>query len=255
MSEQPYSAQYASNQQGPSGSSDLTVDDFDIQTPKLSPFQLLGEAKSFLGDEFWLYVGISFVAAMVGGLIPLLLVGPMYVGVYLCLSQRYSGKKTEFDKLFKGFEFFMESLIATLVQVAIAFVFIVPLVICFLVALFVVIGNAASQNTEPNPAIVLSVVGVYVFTQMIVAFLVQIPFLYSYQLIAEHKMKGFAAVKASWTAVRRNFFANMWCVLVFGFAMFLGGLLCYVGALLVLPLVYAAYFLMYKQTFVLKSKV
>ena len=65
--------------------------------------------------QYWLFVGMTFVAFFIGSAVPFgILMGPMMCGIYLtCFAQRRR-EPVEFGLLFKGFDFFGPSVIATL---------------------------------------------------------------------------------------------------------------------------------------------
>ena len=85
------------------------------QRVQIAPVRLLNEAVALLGKDYWLFVAISLVGLVISSAVPLLLVGPMMCGIYLCFFQRMRGKRPEFETLFRGFDVFLEGLIATLI--------------------------------------------------------------------------------------------------------------------------------------------
>ena len=67
-------------------------------------------------DRYWLFLGVSLVAMLIGGAVPVVLIGPMMCGLYLCLLAKMRGEQVQFDKLFKGFDYFVPGLVAAAIQ-------------------------------------------------------------------------------------------------------------------------------------------
>src|SRR6185436_7088939 len=75
-----------------------------------------------------------------------ILMGPMLCGVYLCLFARMRGERIGFDLLFRGFEHFVPSLIATLIQMVPMMLVIVPGYVVMSVAIGVGIGLGSGRH-------------------------------------------------------------------------------------------------------------
>src|SRR5580765_3453574 len=79
------------------------------------PVECLEGGFAAIKDQYWLFVAISLVGMLIAGVVPLgILMGPIMCGIYLTLFRHMRGGKIEFSMLFKGFDHFVESLIATL---------------------------------------------------------------------------------------------------------------------------------------------
>jgi uncharacterized membrane protein len=84
------------------------------------PIQLLQRSFELISGEYWLFLGITLVGIVVSSLVPFsILLGPMMVGMFLCFAQRQQTGRTEFATLFKGFDQFVDALVATLIMVAV----------------------------------------------------------------------------------------------------------------------------------------
>ena len=82
------------------------------------PIERLTEAKTMLGDQYWLFVGICLVGILIGSIVPMgIMMGPMMCGMYLCFRYRMNSIQVRFETLFKGFDVFVNSLLATLILV------------------------------------------------------------------------------------------------------------------------------------------
>ena len=92
----------------------------------VEPVECLKQGWALIKNRYWLYVGVTLVGLLIGSVVPLgILMGPMMCGIYLMLLQEMRGRPTEFSTLFKGFDYFIESLIATLIQFIPVFVLLV----------------------------------------------------------------------------------------------------------------------------------
>ena len=108
----------------------------DFKTGVIRPVEIYKESWEMIKDQYWLIFAITLVGMLIGGAVPVILIGPMICGIYLCLFQKVDGQEVKFDLIFKGFEYFMPSLLVS--------VFIVVPVIILLFTVYVpMIGNIA----------------------------------------------------------------------------------------------------------------
>jgi hypothetical protein len=208
---------------------------------------------SLIKSQYWLFLGITAVGILVGSVGPMaILLGPMMCGIYLCLLARMRGEAVSFELLFKGFDYFAQSLIATLIQVVPVMLVLVPF---YLVFFFMFVGNMnrpRRRGAPPDPAEfypLLILMGVLVLVAIVFGALVGALFIFTYPLIVEKRLAALEAVKLSFRAAMANLGGVLGLILlnmVIGFA---GLLLCYVGALLVLPIHYASWAVAYRQVF------
>src|SRR5438477_8491616 len=92
----------------------------------VSPVECLTAGWAVIKDRYWLFLGISLVAMLLGGAVPIVLIGPMMCGLYLCLLAKMRGEPVEFEKLFKGFDYFVPGLVAAAIQTIPIFIVLVP---------------------------------------------------------------------------------------------------------------------------------
>lgn len=174
--------------------------------------------------------------------------GPMMIGIYLCFMHAERGVTVEFSTLFKGFDQFGDALIATLIMIGISLVATIPaMFILFFITLGPVIVMA--DGGEPNPALlILALIGFYGGI-IFVSIAVMMPFLFTFQLMAERKLKAMDCVKLSARAVWQNF----WGVLKFLVTIWLISvvllIMCYVPVFFFMPISFGAMFLLYRQIF------
>src|SRR6185503_13372569 len=84
----------------------------------VQPVECLKAGWNLVSDQYWLFVGMCAVSMIVGSAVPLgILMGPMMCGVYLTCFRKRRGLPIEFGTLFKGFDYFGQSVIAALLHV------------------------------------------------------------------------------------------------------------------------------------------
>jgi uncharacterized membrane protein len=202
-------------------------------------------------NQYWLFVGMTAVGVIVGSVVPLgILMGPMMCGLYLALFQTRRGQPIEFGVLFKGFDYFGDSVIATLIHMIPIVVIFVPSYILFYIGFFVMLTQ--QQGGEPDSGAMLGFFGVFaVFWLFLITVLivVSVVFTFAYPLIVDRRLSGIEAVKLSVKAALGNFWRLLGLLMMTGLMSFVGALFCYVGAFLVMPISFAAIATAYEQVF------
>lgn len=226
--------------------------DIQFRTGVIKPVECLKEGWALIKDQYWLFLGIVFVGVFVGGAVPLVLIGPMMVGIFLCFFRRMRGEPVEFGNLFKGFDYFAQSLIAALIQAIPMVIVIVPLYIIMFV--FMVMSGSRGGRMDPDQSatFAFTFLGFYlVFIVVIitVAVIVSIFFMFTFPLIGDRNLSGVDAVKLSIKAARANFGGVLGLVLICVGLGILGVLCCYVGAFFVMPVSFASYAVAYRRVF------
>lgn len=221
-----------------------------FQRKAVQPVQCIKEAWALIKDQYWLFVGIAAVGMLVGSAVPMgILLGPMMCGLYLCYFKRMHNQPFEFGLLFKGFDYFGPSLVATLLHVVPIIIIIVPAYLLFYVG-FVL--SIAVQGNEPNPAAALGVMAMFVvfyIVMVILIILVSIGFMFSYPLIVDRQLGAVDAIKWSFRAAMANFWGLLGMSLLTGLLACAGVLLCYVGMFLIFPIQYGAIAVAYQRVF------
>ena len=210
-----------------------------------------------LTGHYWLFLGMTLVGVILASYGPLgILMGPMYCGLFHCYLRRLAGEEVAFGQLFKGFDHFVESLLATIPIFLASFLlalFVVAAV--FAGILIVVFGTAGATrlNTDAGPAFAIcgSVLVALGFLLLLALVLIPLAILttFTYPLIVDKGLPGFEALALS----ARSGLANAWGLVglfVLNMALGIAGMcFCYVGALLVLPFSFAALAVAYRQVF------
>jgi len=222
---------------------------------EVRPIELLQRSFEMIRGEYWLFLGITLVGMLIAAAVPFgILQGPMMVGFFLCFAQRQQTGRTEFGTLFKGFDQFFDAFIAMLIMVAASFVVMIPLMIVFFAIMVVAIATAGPNGGNAAPiGMIVAMLGLF---PLIMAAVVAIymPFVFTFQLIADRKMSAGAAVKASAHAAWNNLGGLLWYFFVTGFIMFLAMLPCYLPAILLMPIAIGGAWLLYQDIFATIAK-
>ncbi len=230
----------------------MTPDNIQFRTGVIKPVECVKEAWALIKDQYWLFLGIIFVGGLIGGVVPIVLLGPMMVGIYICLFRRMRGEPVEFGTLFKGFDHFAQSLIAALLQMIPMVVVMVPAYIIMFVLMITSMPHGGRMDPDQSTRFVFTFLGfelVFVLVVMTVAIIVTIFFLFAFPLIADRNLSGVDAVKLSFKAAKANFGGILGLILVNVGLGILGVLCCYVGAFLVAPISLTSYAVAYRRVF------
>ena len=218
----------------------------------VEPVKCLKEGWNLVKDQYWLFVGMCLVGMLIGGAVPLgILLGPMMCGIYYTFFQKRRGRPIEFGNLFKGFDYFGQSLIATLIHVVPIVIIVVPAYIAFYVG-FILTMLQQQQSGEPNPGLLFGFLGVFMIFWLVVVvaiILVSIGFTFVYPLIVDRGFSGIDAVKLSFRAAMANFWRLLGLTLLTALLGCVGVLLCFVGIVFVYPIAFAALAVAYEQVF------
>jgi hypothetical protein len=223
----------------------------DFRRNAVEPRECLKAGWNLIKSQYWLFVGMTAVGVIVGSIVPLgILMGPMMCGLYLALFQTRRGQPIEFGVLFKGFDYFGDSVIATLIHMIPIVVIFVPSYILFYIGFFVMLTQ--QPGGEPDPGAMLGFFGVFAvfwLCLIVVLIVVSVIFTFAYPLIVDRRLSGIDAVKLSVKAALGNFWRLLGLLLMTGLMSFVGALFCYVGAFLVMPISFAAIATAYEQVF------
>ncbi len=225
--------------------------DIQFRTGVIKPTECVKEAWALVKDQYWLFLGIVFVGVFIGGAVPIVLLGPMMVGIYLCYFSRMKGEPVEFGTLFKGFDYFAQSLIAVLIQMIPMVIVIVPMYIIMFVVMVTTMphGRGTPDKASGFMFTFLGLELVFVAIILIVGIIVTIFVLFAFPLIADRNLSGVDAIKLSIKAAKANFAGMLGLILINVGLGILGVLCCYVGAFLVAPVTLGSYAVAYRRVF------
>jgi uncharacterized membrane protein len=217
----------------------------------VEPVECVKAGWRLVKDQYWLFVGMCLIGVMIGSAVPMgILMGPMMCGLYLTFFKRRRGEPVEFGTLFKGFDYFGPSVVATLLHVLPVLAIVIPAYLLFYVGM--IVSAVAAQGQEPNPAAFMGIFAMFSLfwiVMFVIIIIISIGFTFAYPLIVDRRLQGFEAVKLSFKAAMANFW-RLLGMMMLTFLLSLGGiLLCYVGIFLVFPISYAAIAIAYEQVF------
>lgn len=221
----------------------------EFRTGAIRPVECFKEGWELIKDEYWLIFGITFVGMLIGGIVPLaIMLGAMYCGIYYVLLQKMNHQPVRFEDLFKGFNYFLPSLIATLI-------FIIPVIIFMLfsyASVFAVLFSMTDSRGGIGPEAVFALYLTLIVEGVIFAVVlgcVHALIIFTYPLIVEHNLSGMDAFKTSARAVWANL-SGVVSLILLEFALgFIGYLLCGIGLYFVMPILFAGVLVAYRRVF------
>lgn len=227
----------------------------EFRTADLRPFDLLAEGWRLVRPQYGLLLGITVVGLIVGSLAPLgLFMGPMVCGIYLALFARMRSERATFRDLFRGFEFFAPSFVATLIQIVPIMAMAIPVNLILLLLsmkrILVWLGRPYSDLAnllgpwEMTLIVVVATLVIFLLSVFFGTF-----FMFGYPLIVDRRMGGWDAVKLSARASRANFGGAARLMATTTLLSIVASLFCYVGGFMVTPITLAAWAIAYRRVF------
>ncbi|HEY1341665.1 MAG TPA: hypothetical protein VGF59_29340 [Bryobacteraceae bacterium] len=74
-----------------------------------------------LQGDIGLFMLLTLVFILLSGVVPIVLQGPMMIGFHICFMKKIVGRRPAIEDLFKGFNFFVPALVASLLISLIVF--------------------------------------------------------------------------------------------------------------------------------------
>lgn len=221
----------------------------EFKRKAVSPVLCFQEGWALIKDQLWLFMALTLVAILIAQVASIILLGPMMCGLQLCFLNRMRGEKVEFAQLFKGFDYFLPSFIAALIQMVPVLIASTIYIVPMMMFMFSLQTQAErGRPPEPDPAL-LAAMGVGGLIMMVVLLIVTTLFMFAFPLIVEHRLSGPDAIKTSAKAAAGNLGGLILLLLLSFVVGIVGMLLCGVGYFVALPLVFAAQAAAYRQVF------
>ena len=229
----------------------------EFRTGRVSSREMFSEARALMSGHFWIMVGICLLGLIVGGVAPFgVLMGPMMCGIFMCWFAIMRNEKPTFSLLFEGFDVFMESLVAMLIQLGISML---TMVLAFVVmavggvALLAVAGAGGGQpGGNAEAAMGLFTIGAFVFFYGLiigVSILVGALFAFTWPLIVDYRLSGLEAVKLSARAAWANL-GNVFRLMILNVVVVaVAAVFCYLPVFLVFPIVFGSQAVLYRRIF------
>jgi uncharacterized membrane protein len=227
----------------------MAVRDDEIRRAPLGFFNLIGRSFSQVEGSYWLFVGITAVGVVLAQLVPfVILLGPMACGIALAHRKKEAGEEVEFGDLFRGFDWFLPSLLVALLRMGIVLAFAVPLYVV-LFFLFLWMGESLDHGDDESVLFAgILLAGLYLLLSILCWILYAI-FFYVFPLIMDRGLTASEAIGASWRGFRKNMIGTLLLTLGSGLLLMLGACCCYVGLFFVLPFTTGVGWLAYREVF------
>ncbi len=216
----------------------------EYTTGQIRAVEIYKEAWAMMKPEFWTIFAIVLIGMIVGSVIPVILMGPMMIGLFLCLIDKVDGKPASLDKLFKGFDRFTAGLV-------IALIVMLPILIFFFIVYIPMIMMSIYGHRMSEDELLPFIAAVLLVELLlgIVMTILHSLLIFAFPLIADKHLGGLAAAKLSAKAAWANrggiarFFGVSILVVLAGYL-----LLC-VGVYLALPVIMMATAVAYRKVF------
>jgi len=223
----------------------------------VEPVECLKAGWDLVRNEYWLFVGMCAVGMIIGGAVPAgILMGPMMCGLYMAFFRKRRGLPVEFGTLFKGFDYFGQSVIAALLHVIPLTGIIIAAYLVMYVGMFAAMLAAAAAGEDAAPVAGIGMILVFFLLYigiLLLVILISVGFMFAYPLIVDRGLQGFDAVKLSFRAAFANFWRLVGLMLLSGLLGIAGALLCGIGILLIYPITMSAGAIAYEQVFGLST--
>ena len=229
----------------------MNADFVEFRRGVVSPMECIKEGWALIKDDYWLFFGISIVGILIGGAFAIVLMGPMMVGIFICLQQRQRNHPVEFGTLFKGFDLFVQGLVVTVLKMIPVLVLLIPYYI-FIFAMMMTMKSRQINSPEDGQAVVFTMFGfemIFFVIMITVSMVVEIFFMLAYPLVADRRLSGLDAVKLAIRASKANFGGILGLMLLNGVFGFLGVLCCIIGVYFYLPVAFASQAVAYRRIF------
>jgi uncharacterized membrane protein len=169
----------------------------------------IAEGWRIVSADIWMFALLAVVFSILNAAVPIVLQGPMVIGMHIYCVKRMFGRRAEFADLFRGFDYFLPSLIASL-----------------LIWLFT--GAAALLCLIPG----LVVAAMYKFT---------------YLFIFDKRLDFWPAMQASHAVVKNDYFGFTMFLLLLILIDLLGALFFVIGIFIAVPVTIAAITVAYRD--------
>jgi hypothetical protein len=169
----------------------------------------IGAGWNMVKEDLGTFFLMALVLSLISSAVPIILQGPLIAGFHIYCMKKLLNRRAEFADLFKGFNFFIPTLVASLV-----------------ISCFTLLGLIACVI----PALVVA--AMYKFT---------------YLFIVDKRMDFWPAMQASHAIVKQDYFGfTMFLLAMIGINI-LGALCCVVGVFIAIPITLAAITIAYQE--------
>lgn len=216
----------------------------EFQTGAIKPIECFREGWEVIKSDYWTFFVISLLGLIIGGFSFYILLGAMLCGIYYCFLRKIDGHPVSFDGLWKGFDYFLPSLLATVL-------FVVPMFVIFGV-IYAPLILAAVMGTRLSPEELTGLFFGAIAVDIVLAFVVtcfHTLLIFAFPLIVDRNLTARQAAVTSARAVWNNLSGVVGLVAV-GIVLSLFGIItCGIGMYFIMPLMLAGYAVAYRKIF------
>jgi hypothetical protein len=216
----------------------------EFNTGVISPIECVKEGWEVIKPDFWLLLGITFVASLIGGFSMYILLGAMICGMTYAYLKRIDGQSVSFDDLWKGFQWWLPGLVIT------AFI-VIPIFAIYAVIYVPIIMGATmgSRLSEDEMITMLVVVGLVDLVLIVIMVCFHTLLMFSFPLIVDRNLGAIKAMTTSARAVFKNLGGVVGLIVVNFGLVFLGYLALCIGVYFVIPIIIAGQLVAYRRIF------
>ncbi len=224
------------------------MSEIQFKTGVIQPVECMKEGWELIKDQYWLIFAITLVGMIIASVVPFgILLGAMICGIYYCLFQKLNGQAVTFEGLFKGFDYLVPGLVASLVLIVPAVILAIG---AYIPLILMQISMMQSKNPDPNVMVgYFSFFAVEMLVLWVVLGTIHTFLFFAYPLIVEYKLSGIAAFKLSAKAVWKNLGGIIGFVALEVVMAIIGYALCLVGVYLMIPIMFAGALVAYRKVF------
>lgn len=225
----------------------------------LNATECLSQGWELLKANYLIFLGmvvVEIVLVLVASMIPIFgaiastaIAAPLVCGIYMALLKQYRGERAEFPVMFEGFNRFVPAVVISLVGA-------LPFILFGIVSLFISSLSAAglsAMGRSGDPTAILRGLGATFILGALVAWLASVVLgillFFALPLVADRNMNFMDAIKLSISAATANLGGLILLVILEIVVSFVGVIACCVGIVFVMPIVYAANIVAYRQVF------
>ncbi len=188
---------------------------------------------------YFLIIVVANFIPFIGSIATTLIGAPLAAGFFIGAHKAHRNEGIEFGDFFKGFDYFAQLLVQSIIVGLVMLVLMIPLFVMFGTAIF-----AVQSGTIPD--ITLGFAGILgVIVLVIGAIFISISYIFAPHLIVFGNMQAWDAMETSRKIAMKNFFPIFALTLILGLINLVGALPCGLGLLFTVPasaaIIYAAF--------------
>ncbi len=231
----------------------MNTENIQFNSGAISAGECISKGWEVLKPNYFMFFAIAMIA-LVLGCIPIIswvLIGPIVVGIYTAMLKQYGGEKPDFGMFGAGFAKFMP---ATIVGILLILPGILLNSYNLVLRLIQLLAIFNPNELTAGAAFIFAIVSFLINIIALIASLIfAILFTFALPLVAETDLSAFDALKLSAKAGMANVGGMILLYIILGLILIGGALACGIGLFFVIPIVYAALTVAYRQVFPMGS--